>query len=200
LTVPIYLAHLNPVTNSHVKIINELKKESKVHVLPVIFLKNDQEVNSKSFPFNYEIRKKMLESVFDDSIIISQNYTFHAPFVKYFPPLLSLPSWILRKRILRGIDDSYFTYTGDKAEGYMLKMYHLNPKIGERKQISATSVKTKLYETAQGRKVDWHDDVPEQVTKIINENWEVITKFSNQEDQTTKILGMKFPKEGFWPK
>jgi len=200
LTVPIYLAHLNPVTNSHVKIINELKKESKVHVLPVIFLKNDQEINSKSFPFNYEIRKKMLESIFGDSIIISRNYTFHAPFVKYFPPLLSLPSWILRKKILRGIDDNYFTYTGDKAEGYMLKMYHLNPKIGERKQISATSVKTKLYEAAQSKKVDWHDDVPEQVTKIINENWEVITRFSNQEDQTTKILGMKFPKEGFWSK
>jgi len=200
LTIPIYLAHLNPVTNSHVKIINELKKESKVHVLPVIFLKKDQEVNSKSFPFNYEIRKKMLESVFGDSIIISRNYTFHAPFVKYFPPLLSLSSWILRKKILHGIDDNYFTYTGDKAEGHMLKMYHLHPKVGERKQISATSVKTKLYEAAQGEKVDWQNDVPEQVANIINENWEVITRFSNQEDQTTKILGMKFPKEGFWSK
>ncbi len=109
----IYLAHLNPVTNAHVEIIQDLKKENKVVVMPVRFLKEKNEVNSKSFPFNFEVRKKMLESVFGDSIIVSSNYTFFAPFKKYFPPLISLKSWSLRKQILQGIENDYFTYTGN---------------------------------------------------------------------------------------
>ena len=32
--------------------------------MPVRFLIDDNEVNSKSFPFSFEIRKEMLESVF----------------------------------------------------------------------------------------------------------------------------------------
>jgi len=32
LTTAIYLAHLNPVTNSHIEIIEELKKDNKVVV------------------------------------------------------------------------------------------------------------------------------------------------------------------------
>ncbi len=80
MTICIYLAHLNPVTNAHVEIIEELKKESDVKVMPVIFRKNDEEVNSRSFPFSFEIRKQMLEAVFGDSIEVSKNYTFHAPF------------------------------------------------------------------------------------------------------------------------
>ena len=63
MTVSIYLAHLNPVTNAHVEIIEDLKNESDVKVMPVIFQKNGNEVNSKSFPFSFEIRKEMLESV-----------------------------------------------------------------------------------------------------------------------------------------
>jgi len=58
LTVAIYLAHLNPLTNSHVEIINDLKKEKRVVVMPVIFMDHGIEINSKSFPFNYEVRKK----------------------------------------------------------------------------------------------------------------------------------------------
>jgi len=141
LTVSIYLAHLNPVTNAHVEIIDELKKESDVIVMPVIFRKNDEEVNSRSFPFSFEIRKQMLDEAFGDSIKVSKNYTFRAPFWRYLPPLLSPFSWILRKNILEGIPADYFTYTGDKAEGRMLKGYRLNPKIGIRKTVSATSVK-----------------------------------------------------------
>ena len=80
MTTAIYLAHLNPVTNAHVEIIEELKKENNLVVMPVRFLKEENEVNSKSFPFNFEIRKKMLESVFGDSIQVSTNYSFYAPF------------------------------------------------------------------------------------------------------------------------
>jgi len=133
------------VTNAHVEIIEEQKKENKVVVMPVRFLKGEKEINSKSFPFNFETRKKMIESVFNDSVAVSSNYTFLAPFKKYFPPLISPKSWSLRKQILRGIEGAYFTYTGDKAEGLMLKLYRLNPKVGTRKSVSATSVKNEMY-------------------------------------------------------
>ena len=45
MTIAIYLAHLNPLTNAHVDIINELKSEDEVVVMPVRFLiekKRDQ--------------------------------------------------------------------------------------------------------------------------------------------------------------
>jgi hypothetical protein len=199
LTTAIYLAHLNPVTNAHVEIINELKNQADViKVMPVIFIKNDKELNSRSFPFSFEVRKKMIESIFDEAVTVSRNYTFNAPFSRYFPPFLSPLSWKLRKQILEGIETDYFTYTGDKTEGYMLKMYRLNPKVGIRKQVSATSVKNKLYDSANGNESSWRDDVPSQVVKIVEENWNIIKKFSNMDDNTTRVLGMKFPREGYW--
>ena len=200
MTVAIYLAHLNPVTNAHVEIIEELKKESKVIVMPVIFLQNRKEVNSRSFPFSFEIRKQMLEAEFGDTITVSSNYTFNAPFCRYLPPLLSPASWQLRKQILQGIKEDYFTYTGDKAEGYMLKLYRLNPKIGTRKLISSSQVKDKLYEEVQGKNTSWMNDVPEKIGNIIKQNWEIIEKFARAEDNTKRVLGMKFPKQGYWSK
>jgi len=197
LTIAIYLAHLNPVTNSHVEIIEELKKENKVVVMPVRFLNEEKEVNSKSFPFNFEIRKKMIESVFGDSVLISPNYTFYAPFKKYFPPLISPKSWSLRKQILQGIENGYFTYTGDKAEGLMLKLYRLNPKVGTRKLVSATNVKNEMYANSEGKNSEWEKFVPVNVAKIIIENWQIIEKFASAEDMTKRIAGMKFPKEGY---
>ena len=194
----LYLAHLNPVTNAHIEIINELKKQADiVKVMPVVFKDEDREVNSKSFPFNFETRKKMLEVIFGDSIKITDDYAFQAPFKKYLPPLVRRKSWKLRKQILDGVEGDYFSYTGDKAEGYMLKMYKLKPKIGERKSLSATSVKEKLYDAALGKKSLWREDVPENIVKIIEEEWKTVEKFANQEDQTTRIVGMKFPKEGY---
>ena len=194
----IYLAHLNPVTNAHVEIIKELKKDADiVKVMPVIFRSDEKEVNSKSFPFNFETRKKMLESIFGDSIKITDDYAFLAPFKKYLPPLVRRKSWKLRKQILEGVEDDYFSYTGDKAEGYMLKMYRLKPKLGERKALSATSVKEKLYNSVFEKNSTWKEDVPKEIVKIIEEEWKTVEKFANQEDQTTRIVGMKFPKEGY---
>ena len=194
----LYLAHLNPVTNAHVEIINELKKNAdKVKVMPVVFKSGDKEINSKSFPFNFEIRKKMLTSVFGDSILVTDDYAFFAPFKKYMPPILSPRSWELRKQILKGVQGDFFSYTGDKAEGYMLKLYRLKPKVGQRKTLSAAAVKESLYDSALGRETDWKNDVPESVEKIIKENWDIIKKFSDLEDKTTRVLGMKFPKEGW---
>ena len=197
MSIAIYLAHLNPVTNAHVEIIEELKQENKVVVMPVRFLKEKQEINSKSFPFSFEIRKKMIESVFGDSVTVSSNYTFFAPFKKYFPPLISPKSWSLRKEILQGIESDYFTYTGDKAEGLMLKLYRLNPKVGIRKSISAKDVKNQIYEAVQNNNTEWKKSVPQEVARIISENWDIIKKFASGEDMTTRIAGMKFPKEGY---
>jgi len=198
LITALYLAHLNPVTNAHIEIISELKKEADiVKVMPVVFKDKDREVNSKSFPFNFETRKKMLMSVFGDSIQITDDYAFFSPFKKYLPPLLRRRSWKLRKQILRGVEGDFFSYTGDKAEGYMLKMYRLKPKLGERKSLSASSVKEKLFDAALGKESTWKEDVPESIAKIIEENWKTVEKFANMEDRTTRVVGMKFPKEGY---
>ena len=196
----LYLAHLNPVTNAHVEIISDLKKMADaVKIMPVVFRNGDKEINSKSFPFNYETRKKMIESVFGDSVRVTEDYAFFAPFKNYMPPLLAPKSWKLRKQVLNGVKGEFFSYTGDKAEGYMLKIYRLKPKVGERKSLSAASVKEKLYEAALGGKTLWQEDVPDSIRKIIEENWETVNKFAQSNDQTTKIAGMKFPKEG-WSK
>jgi len=197
LTTAIYLAHLNPLTNSHIEIIDELLKENNVIVMPVRFLMGEKEINSKSFPFDFDTRKKMLESVFGKKITISSNYSFISPFKKYFPPLISRKSWSLRKQILDGIEDDYFTYTGDKAEGLMLKLYRLKPKIGKRKSISATSVKKEMYDSISNNSNEWEKLVPEKVVEIIHDNWDTVKKFAVGEDMTIKIAGMKFPKEGY---
>jgi len=198
LTVAIYLAHLNPVTKAHVEIIEELKKENQVRVMPVMFINKGNEINSRSFPFNFELRKKMLQAVFGDSISVLSNYTFYAPFAKYIPPFFSLFSWRIKKQILDGLTEDYFTYTGDKAEGFVLRLYGLKPKIGTRKSISASLVKEKMFDAARGKDIDWEKDVPPEVIKIIRENWDVVKKYSTAKDLTYRILGMKFPSDGFW--
>lgn len=198
MTVAIYLAHLNPVTKAHVEIIEELKKENQVCVMPVIFINKGNEINSRSFPFNFELRKKMLQAVFGDSISVLSNYTFYAPFAKYMPPLFSPFSWSIKKQILDGLAEDYFTYTGDKAEGFVLRFYGLKPKIGIRKSISASLVKEKMFDAARGKDADWEKDVPPEVVKIIRENWDVVKKYSTAKDLTYRILGMKFPSDGFW--
>ena len=200
LITALYLAHLNPVTNAHVEIISELKERAdSVKVMPVVFKNENKEINSRSFPFNFETRKKMLTSVFGDSIIITDDYAFFAPFKNYMPPLLAPKSWKLRKQVLRGVEGEFFSYTGDKAEGYMLKIYRLKPKVGKRRSLSATSVKEKLYDSALGKNSSWEKDVPESIQKIIKQNWETVKNYADAEDMTTKIAGMKFPKEG-WSK
>ena len=196
----LYLAHLNPVTNAHVEIISDLVKEADiVKVMPVVFKDGEKEINSKSFPFNFAARKKMLESVFGDSIKITDDYAFFAPFKKYIPPLLAPKSWELRKQVLRGVEGEFFSYTGDKAEGVMLKIYRLKPRVGERRALSAASVKEKLYDAAQGNETSWKEDVPESIAKVIEDEWDTVKKFADTEDLTTRVAGMKFPKEG-WSK
>ena len=198
MTIAIYLAHLNPVTKAHVEIIEELKEKNEVRVMPVVFINKDKEVNSKSFPFGFELRKKMLQSIFGSSISILSNYSFYAPFAKYMPPLLSPFSWRIKKQILGGLSDDYFTYTGDKAEGFVLKLYGLNPRVGTRKTISASFVKQKMFESSLGKDTNWENYVPPDVVNIIRENWDIVKKYAASKDCTYRVLGMKFPSNGFW--
>jgi len=76
----------------------------------------------------------------------------------------------------------------------------LNPKIGERKSVSASSVKEKMYDEAKGKKTSWTKDVPTNVVDIIKHNWNVVEKYANSKDDTKRVAGMKFPKEGYWSK
>ena len=194
------MAHLNPVTNAHAEIIRDLMREADdVKVMPVVFRDGDAELNSRSFPFDYQTRRSMLESVFGDAVRVTDDYLFAAPFKKYMPPLLSGKSWSLRSSILRDVRGEYFSYTGDRAEGIMLKVYRLNPRVGRRKAISAASVKNILYEAASnGRSADsWEKYVPEQVAEIIRGRWEVVRRFADSPDETVRIMGMKFPKSGW---
>ena len=54
-----------------------------------------------------------------------------------------------------------------------------------------------MYDAALGGKDSWKEDVPESVAKVIEDEWETVEKFANAEDQTTRVVGMKFPKEGY---
>jgi hypothetical protein len=35
------------------------------------------------------------------------------------------------------------------------------------------------------------------VVEIIKRNWDVVDKFARMEDNTMRVIGMKFPKEGY---
>lgn len=144
----LYLAHLNPVTKAHEKIISQLAERYHVYVFPVVFLKQGVEINTRTFPFPYELRKKMLLSMFDghDSIDILPNYNFVSPFIKYLPPILSPYSWSLRDGILRDVrEDRFISYTGDTAERIALRLYNLHPIKATRLEISSSNVKELLY-------------------------------------------------------
>jgi hypothetical protein len=202
----IYLAHMNPLTKAHQTIISSfLKKDYGIYIFPVRFLKGGKEINTRSFPFPYKIRKAMVESVFshNDNISILPDYTFFYPFIKYLPPLISPYSWVLRNQIVRNIKENDFvSYTGDEIESIALKLYKLHPNKFKRLEISASNVKEMLYLQAIKGTVNegeaWHDKVPEEVASLINENWKIIEKYARDPDFTMRLMGMKFPKEGLF--
>ena len=196
----IYLVHLNPMTTAHESIISMLKKMYHVYIFPVRFVKDGQEINTKSLPFSYCLRKEMIESVFGDSVTVLPDYTFYAPYRKYLPPLLSSRAWKLRNQIISQISEKKFvSYTGDKAERLMLKAYRLNPLKADRLEISASSIRAKLYSQVVDGKSDeeWRRKVPEPVAQIIKKNWNIVDKFARMEDSTARAMGMKFPQEGY---
>ena len=208
-TAAIFLAHLNPLTISHEKIIQSLLDNYKVYIFPVRFLKNNKEINTRSFPFSFETRKQMILESFDynKDITVLSNYTFTSPYVRYFRPFISPPFQKLKKNIISGIQESKFiTYTGDRAERLLLKLFGFNPIQANRQVISSTNVKNLLYKSALSFKMlsssnnidlEWSNYVSPNVSNIIRNNWNVIEHFSNSKDKTIRVFGMKFPKEGF---
>jgi hypothetical protein len=262
-TAAIFLAHLNPLTISHEKIIQNLLQNYKVvYVFPVRFLKNGQEVNTRSFPFSFEVRKQMiLDSLGDhDNIRVFGDYAFSSPYLKYFPAFGSPSFKNLKKSIVVNIEESSFiTYTGDRAERLLLKLFGFNPIKANRETISSSTVKSLLYDSAAAAAAtgsmpqsqskspssslsasfppshssissatappqpsssnhsnkgscntgnaaaengisepkEWTDFVSPKVIEIIYKNWKIVEKFSNSQDQTIRVLGMKFPKDGF---
>jgi nicotinamide mononucleotide adenylyltransferase len=206
----IYLGHLNPLTTAHENIISFLLRDCKnVYVFPVRFLNNNTEINTRSFPFPYSIRKAMIESVFSNNnrVIVLPDYTFFSPFIKYVPPLISPYAWLLRRQILRSIkEETFVSYSGDRIERIVLSMYRLHPIGAKRLSFSSSSVKEMLYaqviqesskERVMPKIASWHDKVPEKVIDIIEDNWEIIEKFAESPDLTIRIMGTKFPKYGF---
>lgn len=203
----LYLAHLNPFTKAHQEIITNLQKNYIVYVFPVRFIKNGKEINTRSFPFTYDIRKSMIRSVFpnEEKVIVSPNYTFFSPFLKYLPPLFSPYSWKIRDQVLKSINEKKFiSYTGDRIERYVLKIYRFNPIKATRLSISASQVKEIIYDQALNKRrenikdLTWEEKIPSSVVKIIKDNWDIIEKFANEKDETLKVVGVKFPKKGFF--
>lgn len=205
----IFLAHLNPLTISHEKIIQNLLEKYKVYIFPVRFLNKNKEVNTRSFPFSFNIRKQMIQESFNfnKDIIVLDNYTFTSPYIRYFPPFISPPFRKLKENIISSIKESNFiTYTGDRAERLLLKIFGFNPIQANRQIISSTNVKNLLYESALSCKalpqsigidMHWNNYVSPKVSNIIRSNWKIIKHFSSTDDETIRILGMKFPKYGF---
>jgi hypothetical protein len=206
----IYLAHLNPLTKAHENVLSFLAKDYNVYVFPVRFFKSGKEINTRSFPFSYKIRKAMVESVFsnNNNITILPHYTIFSPFIKYLPPLISPYSWMLRNQIVRNVrEEKFISYTGDRTERIVLKSYKLHPIRAKRYEISSHAVKELLYHQAiegrggleEGRveKASWHDKVPEKVIDLIKDNWRIVEEFAKSPDLTLRIMGMKFPKDGF---
>jgi len=207
-TIAIFLAHLNPLTLSHEKIIQSLLNDYKVYVFPVRFLKNNEEVTTRSFPFSFETRKQMiLESFgYDENIFVLENYAFVSPYIRYLSPF-SPPFQKLRKNIIANLRGSDFiTYTGDRAERVLLKIFGFNPILANRQMISSTDVKNLLYRSALSYKtlsgynhldLEWSNFVSPKVGEIIKKNWNIVERFSNSGDNTIRVCGMKFPKDGF---
>ena len=194
------------MTDAHKNIISLLEKSYNVYVFPVRFLKDGKEINTRSFPFSYEIRKSMVDSVFSDTdrVITLPDYTFFSPFMKYLPPLISPYSWLLRDQIIKNIcEDKFVTYTGDHIERLFLKIYGFHPLAGRRFEVSASTVKEMLYRQVIERK-KWqieeslHYKIPEKVVYLIKDNWMIIEKFAQSSDLTIRVMGMKFSKEGFF--
>lgn len=208
----IFLAHINPLTISHETIIKNLLQNYTVYIFPVRFLKNNLEVNTRSFPFSYEIRKQMiLESFdFDENVHVHGDYAFHSPYLQYFPPFVSPAFKRLRSKIMINIqENSFITYTGDRAERVLLSIFGFNPVKANRQVISSTNVKNLLYNsvvhqdelsTDTGYNQDdlrWNDLVSPKVVEVIKKNWDTIRTFSISKDETIRVMGMKFPKNGF---
>ena len=92
----------------------------------------------------------------------------------------------------------FVSYTGDSAERLMLRIYRLNPMRASRLEISASSVKEYLYrQVLEGVEDGWQQSVPGPVAEVIRKNWGIVEKYAQIQDETRRVMGMKFPVEGY---
>lgn len=208
----IFLAHINPLTVSHESIIRNLLQNYSVYIYPVRFLKDGIEVNTRSFPFSYEIRKQMILESFNyhKNIHVLGDYAFLSPYIQYFPPFVSPAFKRLKNKIILNIqENSFITYTGDRAERVLLSLFGFNPVKANRQVVSSTNVKNLLYksvlssknlnpnEESKSNDLKWHEFVSPKVGQVIEDNWDTVKNFSITKDETIRVIGMKFPKNGF---
>jgi hypothetical protein len=208
----IFLAHINPLTVSHESIIRNLLQNYSVYIYPVRFLKDGIEVNTRSFPFSFEIRKQMISESFNynKNIHVLGDYAFLSPYIQYFPPFVSPAFKRLKSKIILNIhENSFITYTGDRAERVLLSLFGFNPVKANRQVVSSTNVKNLLYksvlstenlnpnEGSKSNDLKWHEYVSPKVGQVIEDNWETIRNFSITKDETIRVMGMKFPKNVF---
>ncbi len=208
----IFLAHINPLTVSHESIIRNLLQNYSVYIYPVRFLKDGIEVNTRSFPFSYEIRKQMILESFNyhKNIHVLGDYAFLSPYIQYFPPFVSPAFKRLKNKIILNIqENSFITYTGDRAERVLLSLLGFNPVKANRQVVSSTNVKNLLYksvlssknlnpnEESKSNDLKWHEFVSPKVGQVIENNWDTVKNFSITKDETIRVIGMKFPKNGF---
>jgi hypothetical protein len=141
----------------------------------------------------------MVKSIFKGAVTVLPDYAFYAPYSAYLPPLLSSKSWRLRREIVSKVKETRFvSYTGDAAERLMLRVYRLNPLKASRLELSASSVKDLLYrQVLEGLNDEWMSKVPGPVASIIRGNWSVVEKFARDQDDTKRVMGMKFPRDGY---
>ena len=149
-----------------------------------------------------EIMRRPFDELFDNFRQDMED-TFFAPFIKYLPPLFSPYSWKIRTQVLKSVREKKFiSYTGDRVERYALMIYRFNPIKAKRLPISATQVKEDIYAQALNKKEikksQWKEKIPFPVIRIIEENWNIVEKFAKKKDETLKIVGVKFPKKGFF--
>ena len=202
-----WLAHVNPPTKAHEEIIRERMQEGEVYVLPVIFRNNEgKEVSTRSLPFSFDVRKEMLQSIFNDKIHVLDAYTFHAPYKEYqgktiagIPISFSDKAAQLRDHILSCVPEPRKSYTGNYSEYLLLKKFGLNPERGKRKSIAGTNVRELMYREALKHDAgeNWRELVPPTVVEIIEKNWDVVEYFAGKEDQTIKKFGLKIPIDGY---
>ena len=155
------------------------------------------EINTRSFPFSYEIRKQMILESFNyhKNIHVLGDYAFLSPYIQYFPPFVSPAFKRLKNKIILNIrENSFITYTGDRAERVLLSLFGFNPVKANRQVISSTNVKNLLYksvlstenlypnEGSKNNDLKWHEYVSPKVGQVIEDNWNCLLYTSDAAD------------------
>jgi len=125
LTICIYLAHLNPMTNAHVEIIEEQKKENKVIVMPVRFLNGEKDFEKirDYFTDQQNSLTSLNHALVNDGIFleIEDNYSFKKPLIIY--------NFFNKFSENKIINNKYFISLGKNSKLNLLEYYKAEDSI-----------------------------------------------------------------------